>query len=65
MKLERIYIGLPDETGLASFQNIAKNKAKSLVGTSQDLGLSVGEYLFDLMSGDSKSNFILKQFIKG
>jgi len=65
LKLERIYIGLPDETGLASFQNIAKNKAKSLIGTSQDLGLSVGEYLFDLMSGDSKSTFILKQFIKG
>lgn len=65
LKLERIYIGLPDETGLASFQNIAKNKAKSLVGTSQDLGLSVGEYLFDLMSGDYKSTLILKKFIKG
>jgi AAA15 family ATPase/GTPase len=65
LKLERIYIGLPDETGLASFQNIAKNKAKSLVGTSQNLGLSVGEYLFDLMSGDYKSTRILKQFIKG
>lgn len=65
LKLERIYIGLPDETGLASFQNIAKSKAKSLVGTSQDLGLSVGEYLFDLMAGDSKSSLILKHFIKG
>ena len=65
LRLERIYIGLPDETGLASFQNIAKNKAKSLVGTSQDLGLSVGEYLFDLMTGDSKSSLILKHFIKG
>ena len=65
LKLERIYIGLPDETSLASFQNITKNKAKSLVGTSQDLGLSVGEYLFDLMSGDYKSTLILKQFIKG
>ncbi|MBI9096373.1 MAG: ATP-binding protein [Sphaerochaeta sp.] len=65
LKLERIYIGIPDETGLASFGNIAKNKAKSLIGTSQDLGLSVGEYLFDLMSGNSKSTFILNKFIKG
>jgi AAA15 family ATPase/GTPase len=65
LKLENIYIGIPDETGLASFQSIAKTKTKSLVKTSQDLGLSIGEYLFDLMSGDSKSNFILKKYIKG
>ena len=65
VKLENIYIGIPDETGLASFQSIAKTRAKSLVNTSQDLGLSIGEYLFDLMSGDSKSNYILKKYIKG
>lgn len=64
LKLERIYIGTPDENGLASFQRIAKSKVKSLVGTAQDNGLSVGEYLFDLMSGDSKSSFILKRYIK-
>ena len=65
LKLDRIYIGIPDETGLATFQSIAKSKIKALIGTSQNLGLSVGEYLFDLMSGDSKSNFILKKFTKG
>ena len=65
LKLERIYIGVPDENGVASFEHIAKSKAKSLINTSHALGLSVGEYLFDLMSGDSKSSYILKKFIKG
>ena len=65
LKLENIYIGVPDETGLASFQSIMKSKSKSLVNTAQNLGLSVGEYLFDLMSGDTKSNFILQKFING
>lgn len=65
LKLERIYIGVPEETGLASFCSIARNKVKSVIGTAQDLGLSVGEYLFDLMSGDSKTTFILNTFIKG
>lgn len=65
LKLERIYIGIPEETGLASFHSIAKNKVKSVIGTAQDLGLSVGEYLFDLMSGDSITTLILNTFIKG
>lgn len=64
LKLERIYIGVPDETGLASFESIAKSRAKSLINTSRALGLSVGEYLFDLMSGDSKSTYILKKYIR-
>lgn len=65
LKLERVYIGLPDESGLASFQSIAKTKIKSMINTSQALGLSVGEYLFDLMSGDSKSTSILERYLKG
>jgi hypothetical protein len=56
---------LPDETGCASFESIAKNKGKSSTNTSQALGLSVGESLFDLMSDDSNLNYILNSFIKG
>jgi len=63
LRLENIYIGVPDETGLASFQRIRKNRTKSLINTTQNLGLSIGEYLFDLMSGDSKSNLILQKYI--
>ncbi|MDY0289168.1 MAG: ATP-binding protein [Sphaerochaeta sp.] len=64
LKLERVYIGVPDDNGIASFGHIAKSKAKSLRTTSHALGLSVGEYLFDLMSFDLKSSYILKKFIK-
>jgi len=63
--LENVYIGVPEETGLASFQSIMKSKSKSLVTTAQNRGLSVGEYLFDLMSGDTKSNFILSKCTRG
>lgn len=65
LNLENIYIGVPDETGLASFLSIMKSKSKSLVTTAQNRGLSVGEYLFDLMSGDTKSNFILSKCTRG
>lgn len=65
LKLERIYIGVPDETGVASFDNITESRAKALINASHTLGLSVGEYLFDLMSGDVKSSYILKNYVKG
>lgn len=64
LKLERIYIGVPDGTGAATFVNIAKSRTKSLINTTHSLGISVGEYLFDLMSGDSKSSYILKKYMK-
>lgn len=64
LKPERIYVGIPNETGLASFQTIAKGKSRALVRTAHDSGLSAAEYLFELMAGDAKSNHILNTFFR-
>jgi hypothetical protein len=61
--LESLYIGKPGGKGSATFQKVSKGKQKLLRNTAQNIGLSVGEYLFDLMSGDSKSSSILDKYL--
>ena len=63
LKLESLYIGKPGGKGSATFQKVSKGKQKLLRNTAQNIGLSVGEYLFDLMSGDSKSSSILDKYL--
>ena len=58
-----IYIGLPSINGVATFKNITKGRVKTLINSANDNDLSVGEYLFDLMSNNLKSKEILKYFV--
>ena len=64
IKPEKIYIGVPNEDGVAEFRRVQKNKVKYIVANARDLGLSVGEYLFELLSGDSDSYEILKSYLE-
>ena len=64
IKPEKIYIGVPNEDGVAEFRRVQKNKVKNIVANARDLGLSVGEYLFELLSGDSDSYEILKSYLE-
>jgi predicted ATPase len=64
LKPESIYIGVPNEDGNAIFHTVAQNRRKLLVTASQNNGLSVGEYLFDLMAGGYKSSYILNNYLK-
>ncbi len=64
IKPEKIYIGVPNEDGVAEFRRVQKNKVKKIVANARDLGLSVGEYLFELLSGDSDSYEILKSYLE-
>ena len=64
LKPEKIYVGVPNEEGVAEFRRIQKNKVKHIVANARDLGLSVGEYLFELLSGDSDSFEILKSYLE-
>ncbi|MGI6467398.1 MAG: AAA family ATPase [Sphaerochaetaceae bacterium] len=63
LKLENIYIGLPNNQGKATFKNILKSKERTLINSAKDNGLSVGEYLFDLMGNNSKTTFVLKSLM--
>ena len=64
LKPEKIYVGVPNANGVAEFRRIQKNKVKNIVSNARDLGLSVGEYLFELLSGDSDSFEILESYLE-
>ena len=64
LKPEKIYVGIPNPNGVAEFRKIQKNKVKNVIANARDLGLSVGEYLFELLSGDSDSYKILESYME-
>lgn len=64
LKPERLYIGVPNNEGIAEFRRIQKSKLKNILSNAHDLELSVGEYLFELLSGDSDSFAILESFLE-
>lgn len=64
LKPEKIYIGVPSEDGVATFKRIQPNKVKSLIVNARKRGLSVGEYIFELLSGDSDSFEILNGYLE-
>lgn len=47
-----IYIGIPNDNGIASFSKIKDKSVNKLMSDANDLDLHVGDYIFDLMSGD-------------
>ena len=64
LKPEVIYIGVPNEDGVARFKRIKRNKIKGIIDTVRALETSVGEYLFELMAGDEDSVEILKAYLE-
>ncbi|NCB02087.1 MAG: hypothetical protein EOM67_07975 [Spirochaetia bacterium] len=63
LKLHFVYIGVLNDEEKAVFKRIASSKTKVLISTAQDLGLSAGEFLFELMSMNSKTEYIMKNYI--
>jgi predicted ATPase len=64
LKPERIYIGIPNSNGVADFRRIQKNKVNNLIDSAREMDLSVGEYLFELLSGDSDAYAILESYLE-
>ena len=65
LKPSQIYIGSSVDTGVAQFFRIAHSKEKKLLSAAQTYDLSVGEYLFELMSGESIALKTLQNFLEG
>lgn len=63
LKPSQVYFGIPDK-GTATFRRIADSKSKIVRTASQNIGVSTGEYLFELMSGDSDDSRILNQYLE-
>lgn len=49
----KIYVGLPHDNGIATFSKIKDKSVNKLMDDAESLDLRVGDYLFDLMSGDA------------
>lgn len=64
LKPGSIYVGVPNEDGVAKFRKIQQSKIKQLISVTRDLETSVGEYLFELMSGDDDSAEILSAYLE-
>ena len=65
IKPEKIYVGMPMQDGTAQFERVQSNRVKNLVSAARDTGMSVGEYLFDLMTGDKDATNSLLYYLGG
>lgn len=52
LKLGNICVGVPTDNGTAVFRCVRASRAKSLITAARDIGMTAGEYLFELMAGD-------------
>ena len=64
LKITNLYIGVPNEYGVASFRRIKKNKSKQIISLSRELDMPVGEYLFEVLSKERNAKEILEQYLE-
>ena len=64
LKMNKLYIGVPNEDGIAEFKKIQPSKINSLMKSAKDIGLTVGEYIFELLSGDNDTYRILNGYLE-
>lgn len=64
LKPRQIYLGVPNETGVARFRSIREDALDSISSFAHDRGLGFGEYLFELMSSDGEDTEVLANSLK-
>ena len=64
-KPDRLYVGEPNDNGMAIFSKIKSSKSRMLINAARDNGMTPGEYLFELMSGDKDSAEVLSYYLEG
>ena len=65
LKPERIYLGVPNNAGTASFKRISSSRVKDALTAARNRGLGFGEYLFELMSSDEEGLRALSNLLEG
>ncbi len=63
LKPEKIYIGVPNEDGLAAFKKIQPSKIKDAITAAYNHGFGLGEYLFSLMSDEGEGARVLADLL--
>ena len=64
LKPQHIYIGVPNNEGLAMFKRIKKNGIKKINEAAYERGMSFGEYLFELMSSGEDGERVLLRWLE-
>ena len=59
-----IYIGIPCSTGLAKFSRIRQSAQKTIINDSSKLGMSTGDFIFDLLSGADEDLSSLQRYLE-
>ena len=65
VSLDQIYVGDSCGSGVARFLPIRKSKQGRLLSAARSYDLSVGEYLFELMSREEDGAKILRTYLEG
>ncbi|MBO5567120.1 MAG: AAA family ATPase [Succinivibrio sp.] len=61
---KNIYIGKPNSNGIADFSRIDSKRVKALLTDAADSSDSVGNYIFELLSGGEDDNEILLSYLE-
>lgn len=64
INLKNIYIGIPNNEGLANFSKIKESAANKVIRESADLNMLTGDYLFDLMCGTKEDIECLSSYVE-
>jgi len=64
IKPEKMYIGHPTDDGTAKFCRVKRNKIKQLISIARDNNMAFGEYIFELLSGDSDNEDLLSFYLE-
>lgn len=59
-----IYIGMPNGKHLATFSRILSSKVQQLLRDVTEVGLSIGDYIFELMSGEEDDVEQLSEYLE-
>ena len=64
VRTENIYIGKPNNKGIADFSKIETKKVNQLMKDASSESNSVGDYIFELLSGDEDEVEILMNYLE-
>ncbi len=63
-KPEKLFVGVPTNNGIARFKKVKPSRTKALLSAARDFEMTIGEYLFELMSGDQDSAETLSFYLE-
>lgn len=61
---DSIYIGMPNDTGVAQFKRINKTGQNAIIKDAEEYNMSIGDYIFDLLSGTETEYEILAEYLE-